>query len=126
MSVAVAPATASVLLETAETVIALEDAVIGFFIGRENRELEVKELILPIDLKIKELNLSLYRIGEALNMQREAREAYRALKAKGIRIQDEREVFRQRTAALTQGIRTRDAAFRVFRNEKLDRSNVEF
>ena len=108
-------------LDTAKTVISVEEMVIDFFIGREDRELEVKELILPLDLRVKEVNMSLHRISEALNLQREAYEAYRALKAKGLRIQDEREIFRQRTAALTQGIRTRDAAFRVFRNEKLER-----
>ena len=103
------------------TIISVEEMVLDFFIGRENRELEVRELILPLDLRVKEVNMSLYRIAEALNMQRESYEAFRALKAKGLRVQDEREIFRQRTAALTQGIRTRDAAFRVFRNEKLER-----
>ena len=41
--------------------------------------------------------------------------------AKGERLQEEREIFRQRSAAVVQGFRTRDAAFRVFRNEKLER-----
>ncbi|MDA7510166.1 hypothetical protein N8612_00685, partial [Verrucomicrobia bacterium] len=46
---------------------------------------------------------------------------YRSMLAKGNRIQAEREVFRKRSAAVVQGFRTRDAAFRVFRNEKLER-----
>ena len=43
------------------------------------------------------------------------------MEAKGLRVQHEREIFRQRAAAVVQGYRTRDAAFRVFRNEKLER-----
>ena len=34
--------------------------------------------------------------------------------------------LRQRTAALVQGYRTRDAAFRIFRNEKLERYKTLF
>src|SRR5690606_27097983 len=56
----------------------------------------------------------------------DALEAYRALVAKGDRIQQERLVFRQRAAAVIQGYRTRDAAFRIFRNEKLERYKTLF
>ena len=51
----------------------------------------------------------------------DARRAYRALVAEGDRLQDERAAFRKRSAALVQGYRTRDAAFRFFRSEKLER-----
>ena len=51
---------------------------------------------------------------------------YQALLAEGERIQQEREVFRQRAAAVIQGYRTRDAAFRIFRNEKLERYKTLF
>ena len=40
--------------------------------------------------------------------------------AKGNRILSEREVFRQRAAAIIQGYRTKDLTFRVFRNEALE------
>jgi hypothetical protein len=40
--------------------------------------------------------------------------------AKGDRILAEREVFRQRAAAIVQGYRTKDLAFRLFRNEALE------
>ena len=52
--------------------------------------------------------------------------AYRALVAKGNRIQQERLTFRQHAAAVVQGYRTRDAAFRVFQNEKLERYKTLF
>jgi hypothetical protein len=51
----------------------------------------------------------------------DARRAYRSLVAEGDRLQEERLGSRRRSAALVQGFRTRDAAFRVFRNEKLER-----
>ena len=46
--------------------------------------------------------------------------------ASGNRIQKEREIFRQRASAVVQGFRTRDAAFRIFRNEKLERYKTLF
>src|SRR5262249_18297235 len=51
---------------------------------------------------------------------------YRSVLAEAGRIQQERAVFRQRTAAVIQGFRTRDAAFRIFRNEKLERYKTLF
>lgn len=44
-----------------------------------------------------------------------------ALRAEGDRIQQARLVFRQNSAALIQGYRTRDFAFRAFRDEALER-----
>lgn len=40
--------------------------------------------------------------------------------AKGLRILEQREVFRQRAAAIIQGYRTKDLTFRIFRNEALE------
>ena len=45
----------------------------------------------------------------------------RALVAQGERIQADRQVLRTRNSAIIQGYRTRDVAFRLLRNEKLDR-----
>jgi hypothetical protein len=57
----------------------------------------------------------------------DARRALRKLVADGDRIQAEREVFRRHAAAaVVQGYRTRDAAFRLFRNEKLERYKTLF
>lgn len=41
--------------------------------------------------------------------------------AEGERLQSDRLAFRRRAAAMIQGYRTRDVAYRLFRNEKLDR-----
>ena len=76
----------------------------------------------------QELSLQgdLFAINEALRALDDAQRAYRALVAKGNRILQERLTFRQHAAALVQGFRTRDAAFRIFQNEKLERYKTLF
>lgn len=49
-----------------------------------------------------------------------------SVQAGGDRLQKQRFVFRQRAAALVQGYRTRDFAFRAFRNEALDKYQTLF
>ena len=63
-------------------------------------------------------------LGNINHRVQELDDAERHLKtiiARGDRVQLEREIFRKRAAAVIQGFRTRDAAFRIFRNEKLER-----
>lgn len=55
----------------------------------------------------------------ALAFQR-ANERVRNVLARGLRVLEERESFRQRAAAIIQGYRTKDVTFRVFRNEALE------
>jgi hypothetical protein len=54
-----------------------------------------------------------------IKLQR-SRMEYHALLAEGDTIQRSREIFRKRAAAITQGYRTRDVAFRTFRTESLE------
>src|SRR4030095_9411483 len=67
------------------------------------------------------MNNNFMTINARLQELDDAQRKYRGLLAEGDRVQAEREIFRQRTAAIVQGYRTRDAAFRIFRNEKLER-----
>ena len=60
-------------------------------------------------------------INERVRELDDAQRAVATLVAEGDRIQAEREVFRRRMASVVQGYRTRDAGFRFFRNEKLER-----
>jgi hypothetical protein len=76
--------------------------------------------------RVSNLNSQILGINHALQALDDAERAYQALLAEGERIQAEREVFRQRSAAVIQGFRTRDAAFRIFRNEKLERYKTLF
>ena len=66
------------------------------------------------------------KLNEDLRALSDAQGAYRTLETKGNRLQKERQVFRQHEAALVQGYRTRDAAFRLFQNEKLERYKTLF
>jgi hypothetical protein len=85
-----------------------------------------KKEVLELDQELVNVQLTLFRINQRLQELDDAVNAYRALAAKGERLQAEREVYRKRAAAVVQGYRTRDAAFRIFRNEKLERYKTMF
>jgi hypothetical protein len=87
---------------------------------------EQREAIHGLDMSFGNVQMSIFGINEKLQELDEAKRAYKALLAKGDRIQATREIFRQRSAAITQGFRTRDAGFRIFRNEKLERYKTLF
>jgi hypothetical protein len=65
-------------------------------------------------------------INQQLRAYDDAQRNYQAMVAEGDRIQSERQSFRQRAAQVIQGYRTRDAGFRIFRNEKLERYKTLF
>jgi hypothetical protein len=67
-----------------------------------------------------------YGINKALQNYDDAQRRIAALTAQGNRVQQSREIARQRTAAIIGGFSTRDAAFRLFRNEKLERYKTLF
>lgn len=77
-------------------------------------------------LALRKMDGTLYEINKRLVEYEQAVNNYRGLVAKGQRILSEREIFRQRTATVVQGYRTRDAAFRIFRDEKLERYKTLF
>ncbi len=80
---------------------------------------DAKLALRDMDATIFEINKRVVELDEAVNI-------YRSLVAKGQRILTEREIFRQRTATVVQGYRTRDAGFRIFRDEKLERYKTLF
>lgn len=95
-------------------------------IGPATRDLEDKRQVLDLDAMLGDVQTSLFTINQRLQELDDARRNYQALRAQGDRLQAERLVFRQRSAALIQGYRTRDAAFRLFRDEKLERYKTLF
>lgn len=84
-------------------------------------EFTLKQRVHDLSLSLDTLQASVNEIYQAVQLLNDAQMQINSLLAKGIRIQEEREIFRQRGAAVVQGFRTRDAAFKVFRNEKLER-----
>jgi len=73
-----------------------------------------------------EVQKAAYGINQALQNYDDAQRKVATLVAQGFRIQQSREIARQRTAAIIGGFSTRDAAFRLFRNEKLERYKTLF
>jgi len=96
------------------------------FIGPLMRSLEHRGEVLALDATLSDLQQHLYTVNQRLQELDDAMRNYQTLIARGDRIQSERAVARQHTSAVVQGYRTRDAAFRIFRNEKLERYKTLF
>lgn len=95
-------------------------------IAPKDLSLETREKIIGLGDLLWKTQIQLFNINQRLQELDDAQRNYRALLAQGERIQREREIFRRRAAAVIQGFRTRDAAFRIFRNEKLERYKTLF
>ncbi len=95
-------------------------------IGGLEREIQLRNAIHDLGNKLGDMQERLWTINEHLREYDDRQREVRALIAQGENIQAEREIFRQRAAAVIQGYRTRDAAFRIFRNEKLERYKTLF
>ncbi len=87
---------------------------------------EFKQEVVELGAATKQVQGDWILINAALRRLDDATRQYQGMVATGERIQTERLVFRQRAAAITQGFRTRDAAFRIFRTEKLERYKTLF
>ncbi len=87
---------------------------------------ELRSAVQDLVNKLGDAQERWWAVNERVRELDDAQRAVRALIAEGDRLQAERQVFRQRAAAVVQGYRTRDAAFRLFRNEKLERYKTLF
>ncbi|MBN9689373.1 MAG: hypothetical protein J0M24_03965 [Verrucomicrobia bacterium] len=90
------------------------------------RDKERRNAIHDLGNQLGTLQGRFWTINERLRDYDDKQRQVRALIAAGDRLQAERAVARQRAAAVVQGFRTRDAAFRIFRNEKLERYKTLF
>ncbi|MFA6545361.1 MAG: hypothetical protein WCS99_13165, partial [Limisphaerales bacterium] len=90
------------------------------------RQSDDAPLVAEIEKELNALNLRIYNLNSRMQDLDDAKRNYFTLVAQGDRIQAEREMFRQRTAAVVQGYRTRDAGYRIFRDEKLERYKTLF
>ena len=91
-----------------------------------SRDTELRSAVQDLVNQLGNAQERWWTVNERVRELDDAQRALRALIAQGDRIQAERQVFRQRAAAVVQGYRTRDAAFRLFRNEKLERYKTLF
>ncbi|MEI6342190.1 MAG: hypothetical protein WCR07_09540 [Verrucomicrobiota bacterium] len=92
-----------------------------FGIADKERAQGTKDALYEIGHNVWGLTDFLNGINLRLREYDDALLQYRRLLAEGQTLLDERYVARQRSAQVIQGFRTRDAAFRIFRNEKLER-----
>jgi len=90
-------------------------------VGILEREQDLRGKVQDLGNKLGDIQERMWTIQERLREYDDAQRQVRTLVASGDTLQAEREIFRQRTSAVVQGYRTRDAAFRIFRNEKLER-----
>ena len=95
---------------------------------REFHEIDVKEWeiekieqVSELIAQLNELELMAAEITLIAGDFQDAREAVNLAAWEGARLLEERTLFRKRASALIQGYRTRDAAFRIFRSERLER-----
>ena len=95
-------------------------------IGSTQLDLDLKNSLAEVAAKTLVLKNDLVSISAKTRAYDDSLRAYRALLAKGDRLQLERQNYRLRAATVVQGYRTRDAALRLFRNEKLERYNALF
>ncbi|MDG2124961.1 MAG: hypothetical protein P8J87_14765, partial [Verrucomicrobiales bacterium] len=117
---------ASVAAAAAEVQLESLEAQLGRDIAGLNWNREYGQLLHSVRVGVRKLLVELEDIDQASFKLQQAEERRRALEARGIAIQSRREVFRKRAAAVVQGYRTRDLAFRVFRNEALEKYKALF
>ncbi|HWD17891.1 MAG TPA: hypothetical protein VHB20_01320, partial [Verrucomicrobiae bacterium] len=82
---------------------------------------DLKSAVVNLGNEQNNLEGDLITFNNQLRTVNDAQAAYQAQVFNGNQIQAQRLTFRQHAAALVQGFRTRDAAFRLFQNEKLER-----
>ena len=87
---------------------------------------ELKDKVIALGQEMGNVQEQYFAINASLRALDDAQRKLDALIAEGDRLQQEREIARQRSSAVVQGYRTRDAAFRIFRNEKLERYKTLF
>lgn len=95
-------------------------------IGALEFDQDLKQRVVELTAGLGEVQGHYGPINGSLRKLDDAQRKLDGLVAKGDRIQQEREVARQRTGAVVQGYRTRETAFRIFRNEKLERYKTLF
>ena len=87
---------------------------------------EVIQLAYEFDVVYQEVITHTSEIAQLALAHQRALENVNNVIAKGLRILADREIFRQRAAAIVQGYRTKDLTFRLFRNEALEQYRTLF
>ena len=92
----------------------------GYIVPRE-KLIDLRQTLKDLADELETAHMELTEINQRQRELYDAQMKLRSVVAEGERIQADRQAFRTRSSAVIQGYRTRDVAFRLFRNEKLDR-----
>ena len=95
-------------------------------LNQSGQNLQLQQMVVSLASMQKTVQGDFTGINYAIQNVQDSYNNFKTLAAQGDRLQMERKVVRQSSAALVQGFRNRDAAFRVFRNEKLERYKTLF
>ncbi len=87
---------------------------------------EDKQHVVEFERLLDEVLAQRFELTRRLSELQKATEQVARLTAQANRILSEREIFRQRAAAVIQGYRTRDMTFRTLRNEELSQYQALF
>ena len=90
------------------------------------REHEVEKLVIDLERKVRKTFAAAVAIDKRLLDVQQTVEGYRAVLAEGERLQQERLCFRVATAADTQAHRYKDMAFRIARNDAVQKYRATF
>ena len=104
----------------------LAASIASFVIGADDWDLQLQQSVNALGNQLTALQSHLTTINQRLQDLDDAQRKYQQMVAQGERIQQQRQTYRQKEAAIIQGYRVRDAAFRIFRNEKLERYQTLF
>lgn len=99
----------------------LKDLTETFAVPGLEFDRDMKEAVIKLGDTLYAERAKLMTLNQRLRALEAAQRKCASETARGERILQERETFRLRSAAVVQGYRTRDAALRIFRNEKLER-----
>ena len=92
----------------------------GYIAPRE-KLIDLRQTLKSLADELETAHMELTEVNQRQRELYDAQMKLRSVVAEGERIQADRQAFRTRSSAVIQGYRTRDVAFRLFRNEKLDR-----
>ncbi len=95
-------------------------------VSESNWTHENRQLLHDLRMAVEDSITQQRALDGALRRMDQAERDLQTLQSEGLRLRTERQVFRQRAAAIIHGYRTKDFAFRAFRNEALESYKLLF
>ncbi len=118
----VADKIADTIGDAKEIAIAINDADITY----QDRNYELREKLKELEQELRNEALKRVEVFKRLEALRQISDRYRATLEAGLRLLQQRQVFNIKAAGTTQRARYQDMAFRVFRNDALQKYRAAF